>query len=287
MKRVFIPVNDRPECAIALHHGFSLGKRLKANIVGCHIRTHRDSKVRVPSETTNSNISIDSYDKAWERTLKENDSDHIKAQFLFKNIAKQFDYKLANRHRKKPHAKWQEKAGAPDKLFAIEGPISDLIIVSRPEKKGSSLAKTFVLNAVLKSSSPVLVLPQKNVKSVGKRVCIAWNQSPEAMHAIKSSMPIIQQAESVSIITCGAEYRLGPKAKHILKYFRHWNIKARHIRVSSSSDKKAILKGYKNTDSDLLIMGGYSRSRLRQLIFGGVTEYMLNKAQIPVLLVHK
>lgn len=289
MKVIFIPVNDRPECALALHHGFMLGQQLESDVIGCHIRPHRKSKIRLPDETIDSNLPVDSYDQAWEATLNENseDDDNVKAHLLFKNMAKQFKYKLRKKPKKKPTAMWTEKAGSPERLFAIEGPVSDLILVSRPAKKGRSIARNFMLNAILKSSAPVLVLPQEEIKTLGKRISIAWNQSTEAAHAVKAVMPMLQLAEEVNIITCGPEDRLGPKAKHLQRYLRRWNVESNHVITKAATDKQAILKGYEKTNSDMLVMGGYSRSRLRQLVFGGVTEYMLNEAEIPVIILHK
>jgi hypothetical protein len=132
----------------------------------------------------------------------------------------------------------------------------------------------------------VLVLPQKNIKTLAKKICIAWNQSTEAIHAVKAALPLLQLAEEVNIVTCGAENRLGPKAKHLQKYLIGWNVKANHLKTKASNDNKAILKAYEKSNSDLLVMGGYSRSRLRQQVFGGVTEYMLTEAQIPLLILH-
>jgi nucleotide-binding universal stress UspA family protein len=288
MKVIFIPVNDRPECALALHYGFVLGQQMQASVIGCHIRPHRKSDVSIPQEINSSIIRTDSYDLAWEAALKEHsrEDDPIKAQVLFKNIAEQFNYKISNKPKKSAHASWLEQAGSPERQFAIFGPLTDLIIVSRPEPDGRAMARNFMFNAVLHSSTPILVLPQDNINTLGKRICIAWNQSSEAALAVKAALPLLQQAQEVNIITCGAENKLGPKAKHLQKYLKYWNVKANHVITKATDEKVAILKGYEKTNSDILVMGGYSHSRLRERIFGGVTEYMLNQAQIPLFILH-
>ena len=284
MKVIFIPVSDRPECALALHQGFMLGQQTGASVIGCHIRPHSSSDINLSKDIA----GIESYDMAWEASLKESNKteDHVKAQMLFKNMAQQFDYELLSKPKKKTCAMWQEIVGSPERLFSIHGPTSDLILVSRPAKKGRSLAKTFMFNAVMNSSSPVLVLPQTQVKSLGKRICIAWNQSAEAAKAVKAAMPLLQNAEEVNIITSGPENRLGPKSKHLIHYLSHWNVKAKQVSIKDKSDQQAIIKGYMKTNSDLLVMGGYSRNRLRQRIFGGVTEHMLNEAKMPIFILH-
>lgn len=289
MKVILIPVSDRPECSLALHHGFMLGQQLQASVMGYHIRPHAQSDIKLPDENSSSVIAVDSYDLAWEASLKEKskDEDLVKAKTLFKNMAQQYNYELSKKPNSSACAMWIEKVGSPERLFAIMGPVSDLILVSRPAKKGGSLAKTFMFNAVTNSSAPVLVLPQDNIKSLGKRICIAWNQGTEAALAVKAAMPLLQQADEVNIVTCGPENKMGPKASHLKKYLSHWNVNANHVPIKCKGDSQAILKGYEETNSDLLVMGGYSRSRLRQRVFGGVTEYMLNEAQIPLFILHK
>ena len=289
MKVIYIPVSDSPECVLALHHGFNLGQQIGSNVIGCHIRPHSHSKINLPEEPCDSIVTLDSYDLAWEATLKDSDKTegHIKAQMLFKNMAQQFNYELRKKPKKDtPCASWSELVGSPERIFAINGPVSDMIIVSRPAKKGPSIAKTFMFGAVINSSTPVLVLPQDNIKNLGKRICIAWNQSKEAALAVKAAMPMLQQANAVNIVTKGVEDKLGPKAKHLKKYLSHWGVKSSHIISNGSNDSQALLNGYEESNSDMLVMGGYSRSRIRERVFGGVTEFMLNEANIPIFILH-
>lgn len=161
-------------------------------------------------------------------------------------------------------------------------------IVSRPAAKGGKLAHMFMLAALLNSSRPVLVMPQAKVSTVGKRIAIAWNQSAEAAQAVAAAMPLLQLAEHVSIITGSPQREVGPTSLQLATYLRFWGIDAERVtaRARGMDDSKALLKGYKNTESDLLVMGAYSRNRLRQRMFGGVTDFMLQKADIPVFMLH-
>jgi len=289
MKTIYIPVSDRPECVVALQQGFTLGQQLSASIIGCHIRSHSDSAVNLPAETKDSDLYTESYDLAWENALAEKSegNDSVKAQLLFDKMAQQFDYKLCKKSSGSACAMWTEKVGSPDRLFSIFGPVSDLIVVSRPAKKGRSVANTIMLGAVLNAAAPVLILPQSgSTNTLGQRIAIAWNQSPEAALAVKAALPLLQTAKEVNIITNGAENRPGPKAKHLAKYLAFWGINTNHIKEKESNDSVALMQAYKTSQSDLLVMGGYSRSRFRQQLFGGVTQYMLHEAKIPVFMLH-
>ncbi len=288
MKAILIPVSDQPESAMALHHGFAMGQRIKSSVIGCHIRPHQSSDKSFSHDSYDSILTADSYDLAWEAALatKDDDEDGVKAKTLFNKMAEQFNYETNRKASNTPVATWTEKVGSPERLFSIMGPVSDLIIVSRPNKRGPSLAQSFMLNAVLKSTSPVLVMPQTDVSAVGQRIGIAWNQSKEAMLAVKASLPLLICADEVNIITTGIEDRLGPNTNHLKKYLAYWGVKAKHEVVKGKNDHKAILKGFDKTESDLLVMGGYTRSRMRQRVFGGVTEHMLNDAKIPLFILH-
>ena len=272
MRVIFVPVSDRPECVVALRSAFNLGKLLDASITGCHIRAHRDSSIALLNDNSDKDNVV----------LENNAS----AKSLFSRFSEDHDYKFSNKPKSTAVALWLEKIGSPEKLFSIMGPVSDLIIVSRPAKKGKSLARRFMMSALLNSARPVIILPQLQAPTIGKRISIAWNQSTQAASAVAAAMPLLCQADKVNIITCGPENRTGPKSKHLKKYLNSWGIKAKHVKAKGDNETQALINGFNETKSDLLVMGGYSRNRLKQRIFGGVTEFMIQQANIPVLMLH-
>lgn len=289
MKDILIPVSESPECGVALEQGFELGKKLEANVIGYHIRPHSDSEVDMDNDTVESLLTPDEYDLAWESIIqrKQKSQNGSRAKTFFESIASKFSYQLKKRTGTEPCALWNKKVGSPNRLFSIAGPVSDLIVVSRPANSKSTIAKTIMNDAVLNSSTPVLVLPQNKVDMIGENISIAWNQSTDAALAVKAAMPLLTQAKNVTIITSGPEDKIGPKAKHLQAYLAHRGVDAHHLAIHEGDERSAIIKGFNDSNSDLLIMGGYSRSRFRQLLFGGLTEYMLNEAQIPVFIMHK
>jgi hypothetical protein len=284
MRLLFVPVADRPECALALQTSFLLAHRLGASLNGCHVRPHSDSKISLPADQ----LATAEDDAIWEVRLKEQKQSKAgdRAGALFARIAGDHDYTMMTSPRSVPGAVWMEKVGSPQKLLAISGPMCDLIVVSRPATKNSKIAQMFLHSALLSTSRPVLILPRSGKAEVGKRVCIAWNQSTEAASAVAAAIPILQQADQVTIVSCGAETGRGPKSGQLVNYLRYWGIKAKRIKGGSGDEGKALIKSYRDTHSDLLVMGAYSRSRLRQRIFGGVTDFILNKADVPVFVLH-
>lgn len=284
MRVIFVPVADRPECAKALRSAFDLGQRLGASICGCHIRPHAYSDV---SLRTAMGAFADN-DAAWNAVYrgKKSKKSSAAAKALFADFAKRNGYEVIKKPRSTPGAVWLEKVGSPDKVLSIWGPVSDLIIVSRPAAKGGTIAHMFMSAALLESSRPVLVLPRSGRPEIGKRISIAWNQSGEAIRAVAAAMPLLRLADHVNIISCKSELGLGPKSTQLATYLRFWGVKAERVTMRGSDDAKGLINAYEESESDLLVMGAYSRSRLRQRIFGGVTEFMLHRANIPVLMLH-
>ncbi|MEM7279497.1 MAG: universal stress protein, partial [Pseudomonadota bacterium] len=244
---------------------------------------HSDSSIVIPSEFGILVGEGAAWGTVWQNKKKPSSD---AARKLFGRVASSYDLPLIKRPKSTPGAVWLEKVGSPDRVLSNIGPVSDLIVVSRPLTKGGTVARLFLTAALLNTSRPVLVLPQAKKTTVGQRISIAWNQSAEAASAVAAAMPLLQQAEEVNIITCGPEGGTGPKSTQLASYLRFWGVKAKRISSRDKDHAQAIVKMYKETKSDLLVMGAYSRGRLRQQIFGGVTEFMLRKANIPVFMLH-
>lgn len=286
MRVILVPVADRPECKVALGVACNLASRLSANIVGCHVRPHREESGR--SATTGFRLVADDAGPSVSKTTKDTDLRTEAAQVLFTSLAEKHGFVL--RRSPKPGAKsiaiWQEMVGTPAKILSIVGPVADLSVVSRPKRKKGGPGRAFLLAALLQSAKPVLVLPERGVSALGKRILIAWNQSIQAARAVAAAVPVLAQAEEVNIITSGPENRTGPKTRAVQHYLAHWGIAAERIATKGKDPAAEIEAAYRDVNADLLVTGAYSRGRIREIIFGGVTEHMIFDTNIPVFALH-
>ena len=225
----------------------------------------------------------------WADSTADTRMDSAAAKTLFARISRDHGFLLAKRPAlgSAPRALWHERVGTPAKVLSIAGPVSDITVLSRPKRQGSGPARAFLLAAVLHSGKPILLLPQKRVSHIGKRIAIGWNQSAHAANAVTAALPILKQAERVVIVSCGRENRVGPKSSHLAAYLCHWGIKTERISTRGVDVDREMLQAYQDAGSDLLVMGGYSRSPLRELVFGGVTNTLLFTTDIPVLMLHR
>jgi hypothetical protein len=281
-----LPVSDRPECWNALQVATGIADRLDASIVGCHLRPYQAGDSSYKSHGL---PLLGSPDRKWLDELSGKSAASItrKAEKTFANMVGEAGFTLANQPSLKSskRAYWREKVGVPDQLMAIEGPVADLTVVSRPASK-SRVGRLFMLAALLNSGRPVLILPPAQTRAPGKRIAIAWNQSPEAARVVSACMPLLQAADQVTVISCGPESRLGPKAVQLKGYLRTYGVDAKVITTRGREEERELMGVYKDSRSDLLLMGAYSRARFRELVFGGMTEYMLTAAKLPVIMQH-
>jgi nucleotide-binding universal stress UspA family protein len=261
MRVILLPVADRPECAFALEAAFRLAAVHHASVLGCHVRPHR-------ADSAEFNCAA--------------------ARALFRRSATAAGFRLAKRpaNGKSSLALWHEQVGTPDRIMSICGPTSDLSVLSRPKPRGSGAAKEFLLATLFNSARPVLVLPQRRMTALGTRILIAWNRGREAALAVSAAMPMLQKAEQVTIVVCGPEDSPGPKAARLRDYLTHWEVSAKTLHTRGRDVDSEIAGAFRDTKANLLVMGAYSRHRVRERIFGGVTETMLFRSTLPVLMYH-
>jgi nucleotide-binding universal stress UspA family protein len=116
---------------------------------------------------------------------------------------------------------------------------------------------------------------------------VKWNCSTEQARAIALAMPLLQKADRITVLTViGGTGVAGPSAEQLIRYLQRNGIvaEAKRVELDSKSTGEAILATAQSLGCDLLIKGAYTQSRLRQWIFGGATQHVLENAALPVLL---
>jgi len=187
-------------------------------------------------------------------------------------------------------AEWRLSVENALSALRLNARYADLVIAGQPEP-GEPLAMGFAGDLVLSGGRPVLFVPYAGrFSAVGKRVLVAWNASREAARAVSDALPLLARADSVELVAF--EPRSGdhgdtPAADVALYLARH-GVKATAARQSAPQiDIGAqMLSRAADTSADLIVMGGYGHSRLRELVLGGVTQSMLEAMTVPVLMSH-
>lgn len=185
-----------------------------------------------------------------------------------------------------PTASLTIRTGREEEMLAAEARLSDLTIVPHPGDEEDA-AQADALHAVLfDSARPVLIAPREPPARIGRRCCVAWNGTVEAASAVAAAIPWLRQAEAVRVLHAGAYQRPGPGADDLLAYLALHGVRAEVTAFAPvNRDVGAgLLAAAAAFEADLLAMGAYSHSRLRQMILGGVTRHVLGRATLPVLM---
>ena len=198
-----------------------------------------------------------------------------------------------------PALRWTVEAamcqiGALTDLVAQRARFADLVVLPRPYGAGQGPESEAVIEAALfEGRAPVMVLPEQGIgrAAAPRRAVIAWNQSTEAMAAVRKALPLLKAADLVNIAVIdppqhGPE-RSDPGGMLCQMLVRHGvraevSVLARTLpRISDILARHA-----RDQNADLLVMGAYGHSRFREAILGGATRNTLEQAEVPVLMAH-
>jgi nucleotide-binding universal stress UspA family protein len=167
---------------------------------------------------------------------------------------------------------------------------SDLVVISQSDHDDSSATTLadFQEFVVVNSGRPVLIVPYAgNFKAISRRVLIAWDASASAARAVAAALPILKRADEVDIIVFNADQHGGHSSNDISAYLARHDINANVVRHEAATDiGDALLSSAADLGSDLIVMGGFGRSRLREILLGGVTSTVLQSMTVPVLMAH-
>jgi len=187
---------------------------------------------------------------------------------------------------RRPTASFRVVTGREHEVVAHHARLSDLIVVPHPDS-GDEVSSSEALHAVLfDSGRPVIIAPKQAPAEIGRRICLAWNGTAESASAVYMVMPWLHQAEAVHVLYSDDYQRRGPEVAELVDYLGVHGIAATASAFAPVEREvgAGLLAGAASFGADLLAMGAYSHSRLRQLILGGVTRHVLEKAQLPVLM---
>ena len=214
----------------------------------------------------------------------------VRAHELFEAFMKEKGVPLNGGGDPKEHATagWVEEDIPGRDLVGNRGRLFDLIVVGRPIRSSATPTMSLLEAALFETGRPILIAPPKAPTELAKNVVISWNGSYETPRCITFAMPLLQSAEKVTVLQVEEGMVPGPSANDATIHLRRNGIAAEALNVEAGrrTAGEAVLEESERLGADLLVKGAYTRSRIRQMIFGGITSHILDAAEIPVLMCH-
>jgi nucleotide-binding universal stress UspA family protein len=186
---------------------------------------------------------------------------------------------------------WLDYYGEPAEVLVEQSKLADLIVLSlAPSALQPRGPLPLVGDVSLYCRTPVLALPIEATRYDPLGVAmIAWNGSAESANALRANLPLLRLAREVVVTMVYAragEPEEAPAAD-VCRYLSRHGVKARALDIEERGDvAEALLKTAKSLHASYVLMGAYGRSRVMEVLFGGVTRTMLANQDVPLLLAH-
>jgi nucleotide-binding universal stress UspA family protein len=188
---------------------------------------------------------------------------------------------------------WRVVSGKLSETVVRQARLADLVILGQvnPDHPPPPQGRQLVEDVLMTSGRPILVIPYiGRFETVGSKILVGWNNSREAARAVNDAIPLLARAASVTILEASPHKPATDDVTSagITRHLARHGIKAETTRpvLAGSSTPDLLLNYAADVSADLLVVGGYGHSRLRELVLGGVTRELLRHMTLPVLMSH-
>ncbi len=284
IRKLLLPLTGTAAGEAALSTALMIARLWNAHVTALHVRVDSRDVAPLAGEGL-SGAMIEEMMAATER--ESNERAHA-VRAMFDRFVAHHDVPVVELHGPGhgPSASFASVTGREEDLVAQQARLADLTVVPHPEA-GEDVSSSDALHAVLfDSGRPVLLSPQMAPVTIGTRICLGWNGTAESASAVAGALPWLERAEAVRILSAQGYQRRGPGAPELAAYLALHGVRADIMMFKPINGVvgAGLLAAAREFGCDMLAMGAYSHSRLRQLILGGVTRHVLENAALPVMM---
>lgn len=253
-----------------------LAQRFGAHLVGLHVRP----PFQLPmSFDVGAAFPMDDFFRAYEESMKANEA-AASAAFAAAIAGKDIS------------TEWRAVDGFADAVLTDHARHADLVVLGQADADPSLLPADLPETVALACGRSILVVPYIGIaRPPGKVVMLCWNNSREAARAASDALPFLQAADKVILLTIDPDSDSGNGVEHgagVAGWLARQGVKAaiQHEVAPDADVGTLILSRAADLDVDLIVMGVYGHSRLRELVMGGASRTMLGSMTVPILMSH-
>jgi nucleotide-binding universal stress UspA family protein len=287
MRTILVPISAAEVSRPALEAALKLAERFGAHIEALHVRADPKSLVPYAGEGMNGSM----IEEIMDVTEREGADRAVRSRAMFDSVVAERKLKVSSTPAKDAGVTiaWREEIGREDEVVALRGRLADLTVVGRPMRDSPLPSPITLEAALLETGRPILIAPPGEVTDIATHCAVCWEGTTEGARAVQGAMPILERAGRVTIITGvagGAEPLVPPE--DFRDYLAWHGVKGEVHRFDPKNTEigAALLRESMSVQADLMVKGAYSQSRLRQMILGTRTRYIIAHTEIPVLLAH-
>jgi nucleotide-binding universal stress UspA family protein len=283
LARIMVPVWGEAMEESVLAHAATLAHRHKAHIVVAHCRAR-------PEDMMPHGIPLPGFvrDAILKQASQMADQEETSLRDRLHAAAMALDLREADRPAgDAATVQFVEEHGRLPDMIKHTGRLADLIVVGKPDRD-RNLGQNALKSGLFQTGRPVLMCPSSGSvsPSLGQHVTIGWNGSIEASRAVALTLDLVAAAQKVTVLAAGTGKPHGATPEDLLEYYRLRGITAELHRFEARNPGLALLERTMELGAGMLIMGAYGQSHERETLFGGNTQSVVDKAEIPVVLAH-
>lgn len=269
IKTILVPVGNAQGAEERLDLAIDLANKYDAHVTAIYILTPMGDMVKsVPIEAY-SGVSFARFEKEQE---EEAEALREKYEKKLKSSGVRYD--------------WYQQTGDVLTQLNLHARAADLTILSQ---KGNDFDDILSVthDFIIENGLPVIVIPSEGDDANYKNVLIAWDNGKQCAKAVHDALPILQNADKVTVLTIAEDGKHTlPEADICRKLARHGVNAEALTEDTSMTIADRVLETAGNIDANLIVSGAWGHRRLREIIFGGVTKKLLSNQKHSVYLSH-
>ena len=284
IKTILLPFNDEPQALPALDQACLIAHRFDSHIEGLHF-------ARRPQILPVDGIALAGAG-AYIACMKDEDAGHtdaVRGRFAELMEERGVPMRPLTETGAGPSASFEAVEGFEAQIVGDRARLFDITVIARTSDQAVTDWEAMCESVFFESGRPVLLAAPHTPEQLGRNVAIHWNASHEAARTIAAGMPFLREAGPRVHDHGGGGGGAGGRARRPRS--RTWcaggiSAESQTVEAAGRSAGEALLDAASNVGADLMVKGAYTHSRLRQLVFGGITRHVLSHAELPVVMAH-
>jgi nucleotide-binding universal stress UspA family protein len=287
IKYIVVPATGTEADAPVFATALGAARRLRAHLEFLHVRL--DVQTVLTAMAANDLSGGAGYDQMLESLEQDAAGRQKAAETAFRDFCEREGVPISSDPATDlPSAELRMETGDEPTWLAAHARAGDIVVVGR-SREGELAAMDVLESCLMATGRPVLIAPPTAPTTLSGVVAIAWKDRPEAADAVAASLPFIELADRVVILSVDEGKDTDQQACERLRHVLAWHnehVTVRCLKQDNRASVEILLEAAHAVKADLLVMGGYSHSRMREVIFGGFTRRVLHSADLPVLIAH-